>query len=148
MALGVRAVSRPRARTTTSAVIATSDKPNKIDASNDHRSRSMVCYEGVTVGKGYGVNMRQSRRVPKPGVCDRSGIRPVIFLLDEREHPFYSVPLDECEALADGRTELADVRIDTRGVPKGPVYEEAPTVLHRQALTAADATTLERRASA
>jgi hypothetical protein len=33
---------------------------------------------------------------------------------------------------------MADVRIDTRGVPKGPVYEEAPTVLHRQALTAAD----------
>ena len=33
---------------------------------------------------------------------------------------------------------MADVRIDTRGVPKGPVYEEAPAVLHRQALTAAD----------
>jgi hypothetical protein len=33
---------------------------------------------------------------------------------------------------------MADVRIDTRGVPKGPVYEEAPTVLHRQALTIAD----------
>ena len=33
---------------------------------------------------------------------------------------------------------MADVRIDTRGVPKGPVYEEAPTVLHRQALSAAD----------
>lgn len=33
---------------------------------------------------------------------------------------------------------MADVRIDTRGVPKAPVYEEAPTVLHRQALTAAD----------
>ena len=33
---------------------------------------------------------------------------------------------------------MADVRIDTRGVPKGPVYEEAPTVLHRQAVTAAD----------
>ena len=34
---------------------------------------------------------------------------------------------------------MADVRIDTRGVPKGPVYEEAPTLLHRQALSAADA---------
>jgi hypothetical protein len=34
---------------------------------------------------------------------------------------------------------LADVRIDTRGVPKGPVYEEAPAVFHRQAVTAADA---------
>jgi len=33
---------------------------------------------------------------------------------------------------------MADVRIDTRGVPKAPVYEEAPTVLHRQAVTAAD----------
>ncbi len=33
---------------------------------------------------------------------------------------------------------MADVRIDTRGVPKAPVYEEATTVLHRQALTAAD----------
>lgn len=33
---------------------------------------------------------------------------------------------------------MADVRIDTRGVPKAPVYEEAPTVLHRPALTAAD----------
>ncbi len=33
---------------------------------------------------------------------------------------------------------MADVRIDTRGVPKGPVYEEAPTLLHRQALTAVD----------
>jgi hypothetical protein len=33
---------------------------------------------------------------------------------------------------------LADVRIDTRGVPKGPVYEEAATVLHRQALTSVD----------
>ena len=33
---------------------------------------------------------------------------------------------------------MADVRIDTRGVPKGPVYEEAPAVLHRQAVSAAD----------
>jgi hypothetical protein len=33
---------------------------------------------------------------------------------------------------------VADVRIDTRGVPKAPVYEEAATVLHRQALTAPD----------
>ncbi|HUS82228.1 MAG TPA: hypothetical protein VM013_03090 [Dehalococcoidia bacterium] len=33
---------------------------------------------------------------------------------------------------------MTDVRIDTRGVPKGPVYEEAPAVLHRQALTAVD----------
>lgn len=33
---------------------------------------------------------------------------------------------------------MADVRIDTRGVPKAPVYEEAATVLHRQALTAPD----------
>jgi hypothetical protein len=34
---------------------------------------------------------------------------------------------------------MADVRIDTRGVPKGPVYEEAPALLHRPALTAVDA---------
>jgi hypothetical protein len=33
---------------------------------------------------------------------------------------------------------VADVRIDTRGVPKAPVYEEAATVLHRQALTTPD----------
>jgi hypothetical protein len=33
---------------------------------------------------------------------------------------------------------MADVRIDTRGVPKAPVYEEAATVLHRQALTTPD----------
>jgi hypothetical protein len=32
---------------------------------------------------------------------------------------------------------MADVRIDTRGVPKGPVYEEAPALLYRPALTAA-----------
>jgi len=33
---------------------------------------------------------------------------------------------------------VADVRIDTRGVPKAPVYEEAAIVLHRQALTTPD----------
>lgn len=33
---------------------------------------------------------------------------------------------------------MPDVRIDTRGVPKAPVYEEAPTVLHRPQLTAPD----------
>ncbi len=33
---------------------------------------------------------------------------------------------------------MPDVRIDTRGVPKAPVYEEAATVLHRQGLTAPD----------
>jgi len=34
---------------------------------------------------------------------------------------------------------MVDVRIDTRGVPKGPVYEEAAAILHRDALTAPDA---------
>ena len=34
---------------------------------------------------------------------------------------------------------MVDVRIDTRGVPKGPVYEEAAPILHRDALTAPDA---------
>jgi hypothetical protein len=34
---------------------------------------------------------------------------------------------------------MVDVRIDTRGVPKGPVYEEGSTVLHRDGLTAPDA---------
>src|SRR3990170_750057 len=34
---------------------------------------------------------------------------------------------------------MVDVRIDTRGVPKGPAYEEGPAVLHRAALTAPDA---------
>ena len=34
---------------------------------------------------------------------------------------------------------MVDVRIDTRGVPKGPVYEEAVPILHRDALTAPDA---------
>lgn len=34
---------------------------------------------------------------------------------------------------------MVDVRIDTRGVPKAPVYEEAQTVHHRQNLTAPDA---------
>jgi len=33
---------------------------------------------------------------------------------------------------------VADVRIDTRGVPKAPVYEEAPTVVHRPALSSPD----------
>jgi hypothetical protein len=33
---------------------------------------------------------------------------------------------------------LPDVRIDTRGVPKAPVYEEAPTVLHRPQVAAPD----------
>ena len=33
---------------------------------------------------------------------------------------------------------MVDVRIDTRGVPKAPVYEEASTVLHRDSLTAPD----------
>ena len=33
---------------------------------------------------------------------------------------------------------MVDVRIDTRGVPKGPAYEEASTVLHRDSLTAPD----------
>jgi hypothetical protein len=34
---------------------------------------------------------------------------------------------------------MVDVRIDTRGVPKGPVYEEAVPFLHRDALTEPDA---------
>lgn len=34
---------------------------------------------------------------------------------------------------------MVDVRIDTRGVPKAPVYEEASTLLHRDSLTAPDA---------
>ncbi len=34
---------------------------------------------------------------------------------------------------------MVDVRIDSRGVPKGPAYEEDPPVLHRAALTAVDA---------
>ena len=34
---------------------------------------------------------------------------------------------------------MVDVRIDTRGVPKGPAYEEGTAVLHRAALTAPDA---------
>jgi hypothetical protein len=34
---------------------------------------------------------------------------------------------------------MVDVRIDTRGVPKGPVYEEATPVLHRANVTAPDA---------
>jgi hypothetical protein len=34
---------------------------------------------------------------------------------------------------------VVDVRIDTRGVPKAPVYEEAQPVLHRSGLTAPDA---------
>ena len=33
---------------------------------------------------------------------------------------------------------MVDVRIDTRGVPKAPVYEEAQPVLHRSGLTAPD----------
>jgi hypothetical protein len=34
---------------------------------------------------------------------------------------------------------VVDVRIDTRGVPKAPVYEEAQPLLHRDGLTAPDA---------
>jgi hypothetical protein len=34
---------------------------------------------------------------------------------------------------------MVDVRIDTRGVPKAPVYEEAAPVLHRDTLTGPDA---------
>lgn len=34
---------------------------------------------------------------------------------------------------------MVDVRIDTRGVPKGPVYEEGACVLHRDGLAAPDA---------
>jgi len=34
---------------------------------------------------------------------------------------------------------VVDVRIDTRGVPKGPAYEEGSTFLHRDGLTAPDA---------
>jgi hypothetical protein len=33
---------------------------------------------------------------------------------------------------------MVDVRIDTRGVPKGPVYEEGGSVLYRDGLTAPD----------
>ncbi len=33
---------------------------------------------------------------------------------------------------------MVDVRIDTRGVPKAPVYEEAQPVLHRSGLAAPD----------
>ncbi len=33
---------------------------------------------------------------------------------------------------------MANVRIDSQGVPKGPVYEETTPVLHRSGLTAAD----------
>jgi len=33
---------------------------------------------------------------------------------------------------------VANVRIDSQGVPKGPVYEETPPILHRSGLTAAD----------
>ena len=34
---------------------------------------------------------------------------------------------------------MVDVRIDTRGVPKGPAYEEGSTFLHRDGLTGPDA---------
>ena len=34
---------------------------------------------------------------------------------------------------------MVDVRIDTRGVPKGPVYEEGVCLLHRDGVTAPDA---------
>ena len=34
---------------------------------------------------------------------------------------------------------MVDVRIDTRGVPKGPAYEEGACLLHRDGLTAPDA---------
>ena len=34
---------------------------------------------------------------------------------------------------------MVDVRIDTRGVPKGPVYEEGGALLHRDGLSAPDA---------
>jgi hypothetical protein len=33
---------------------------------------------------------------------------------------------------------MANVRIDSQGVPKGPVYEETAPILHRSGLTAAD----------
>lgn len=33
---------------------------------------------------------------------------------------------------------MANVRIDSQGVPKGPVYEETMPILHRSGLTAAD----------
>ena len=33
---------------------------------------------------------------------------------------------------------MANVRIDSQGVPKGPVYEETTPILHRSDLTAAD----------
>lgn len=34
---------------------------------------------------------------------------------------------------------MVDVRIDSRGVPKGPAYEEDAPLLHRAGVTAADA---------
>ena len=34
---------------------------------------------------------------------------------------------------------MVDVRIDTQGVPKGPVYEETAPVLHRSAVSTPDA---------
>jgi hypothetical protein len=33
---------------------------------------------------------------------------------------------------------VANVRIDSQGVPKGPVYEETTPIVHRSGLTAAD----------
>jgi hypothetical protein len=33
---------------------------------------------------------------------------------------------------------VANVRIDSQGIPKGPVYEETMPILHRSGLTAAD----------
>jgi hypothetical protein len=33
---------------------------------------------------------------------------------------------------------VANVRIDSQGVPKGPVYEETTPIIHRSGLTAAD----------
>jgi len=42
---------------------------------------------------------------------------------------------------------MVDVRIDTRGVPKGPVYEEGSTLLHRDGLTAPDASDPETAAA-
>ncbi|MCJ7509731.1 MAG: hypothetical protein MUP14_02430 [Dehalococcoidia bacterium] len=33
---------------------------------------------------------------------------------------------------------MANVRIDSQGVPKGPVYEETTPIVHRSGLTAAD----------
>ncbi|MDP2948696.1 MAG: hypothetical protein Q8P22_04080 [Chloroflexota bacterium] len=34
---------------------------------------------------------------------------------------------------------MANVRIDSQGVPKGPIYEETTPILHRSGLTAVDA---------